>query len=126
MAEHANQTTTGLTDVAKSRLKAATTLTVTLVALANAALGLAGHNPLPFTSEEVATAIFSAIGIVGTVVGWWKNQNWSTASVEAQKVLTGLKENPTEGLTAAKSAIVSAHAAVTQASETTTDSEARG
>ena len=125
MAEHANQTTTGLTDITKSRLKAAATLTVTLVALANAALGLAGHNPLPFTSDQVATAIFSVVGVAGTVVGWWKNQNWSPASVEAQKVLTCLKEHPAEGLTAAKSAIVSAHAAVAQASETT-DSEAQG
>lgn len=124
MAEHANQTeTTGLTDVAKSRLKAAVTLIVTLYALANAGLAFAGHNPLPFTSEEIATAIFSAVGVAGTIVGWWKNQNWTTASVEAQKVLDGLKENPAEGLTAAKSAIVSAHAAVTQAAETT-DSEA--
>ncbi len=56
------------------------TIVVTLYALANAGLSLAGINPLPFTDEQVSASVFGVIGIVGTIYGWWKNQNITSAS----------------------------------------------
>ena len=76
MAEHANEKrTTNLPGLTGERVKAVVTILVTLFSLANAGLSLAGFNPLPFTNEQVSATLFAVVGVIGTVYGWWKNQN---------------------------------------------------
>lgn len=55
MADHAtkNTTTSNLPGLTGERVKAGVTIVVTLYALVNAGLSLAGINPLPFTNEQV-------------------------------------------------------------------------
>ena len=116
MAEHANEkksTNNDLPGLTAERVKAGVTIVVTLYALANAGLSLAGINPLPFTNEQVSASIFGVIGIAGTSYGWWKNQNITSASLAGQQLVDALKkEGVVNGISAAKSAALSAAAAV--------------
>lgn len=115
MAEHANekQTTNNLPGLTGERVKSGVTIVVTLYALVNAGLSLAGINPLPFTDEQVSASVFGVIGIAGTIYGWWKNQNITSASLAGQQLVDALKkEGVVHGVSAAKSAALSAAAAV--------------
>lgn len=113
MADHANKTNDNLPGLTGERVKAVVTILVTLFSLANAGLSLAGFNPLPFTNEQVSATLFAVIGVIGTVYGWWKNQNITSASLAGQQLVDALKkEGVVNGVTAAKNAAMSAASAV--------------
>lgn len=114
MAEHANEKqTNNLPGLTGERVKAVVTILVTLFSLANAGLSLAGFNPLPFTNEQVSATLFAVVGVIGTVYGWWKNQNITSASLAGQQLVDALKkEGVVNGVSAAKNAALSAAAAV--------------
>lgn len=113
MADHANKTNNNLPGLAGERVKAIVTILVTLFSLANAGLSLAGFNPLPFTNEQVSATLFAVIGVIGTIYGWWKNQNITSASLAGQQLVDALKkEGVVNGVTAAKNAAMSAASAV--------------
>lgn len=113
MAEHANKTNDNLPGLTGERVKAIVTILVTLFSLANAGLSLAGFNPLPFTNEQVSATLFAVIGVLGTIYGWWKNQNITSASLAGQQLVDALKkEGVVNGISAAKNAAMSAASAV--------------
>ena len=113
MADHANKTNDNLPGLTGERVKAIVTILVTLFSLANAGLSLAGFNPLPFTNEQVSATLFAVIGVLGTIYGWWKNQNITSASLAGQQLVDALKkEGVVNGVTAAKNAAMSAASAV--------------
>ena len=113
MADHANKTNNNLPGKTGERVKAVVTILVTLFSLANAGLSLAGFNPLPFTNEQVSATLFAVIGVIGTIYGWWKNQNITSASLAGQQLVDALKkEGVVNGVTAAKNAALSAASAV--------------
>lgn len=114
MAEHANNNTkANLPGMTGERVKAVVTILVTLFSLANAGLSLAGFNPLPFTNEQVSATLFAVVGVIGTVYGWWKNQNITSASLAGQQLVDALKkEGVVNGISAAKNAALSAASAV--------------
>ena len=114
MAEHANEKqTNNLPGLTGERVKAVVTILVTLFSLANAGLSLAGFNPLPFTNEQVSATLFAVVGVIGTVYGWWRNQNITSASIAGQQLVDALKkEGVVNGGSAAKNAALSAAAAV--------------
>lgn len=123
MADHAtkNTTTNNLPGLTAERVKAGVTIVVTLYALVNAGLNLAGYNTLPFTNEQVSATVFSVVGVLGTVYGWWKNQNITSASLAGQQLVDALKkEGVVNGITAAKSAALSAASAVAKTTPKTT------
>lgn len=112
MADHANKTNNNLPGMTGERVKAVVTIVVTLYALLNAGLNLAGINTLPFTNDEVSTTLFAVIGVLGTIYGWWKNQNITSASLAGQQLVDALKkEGVVNGVTAAKNAAMSAASA---------------
>lgn len=113
MADHANKTNNNLPGMTGERVKAVVTIVVTLYALLNAGLNLAGINTLPFTNDEVSTTLFAVIGVLGTIYGWWKNQNITSASLAGQQLVDALKkEGVVNGISAAKNAAMSAASAV--------------
>ena len=113
MADHANKTNNNLPGMTGERVKAVVTILVTLFSLANAGLSLAGFNPLPFTDEQVSATLFAVVGVIGTIYGWWKNQNITSASLAGQQLVDALKkEGVVNGVTAAKNAAMSAASAV--------------
>lgn len=133
MAEHANNNTKAdLPGLTGERVKAGVTILVTLFSLANAGLSLAGFNPLPFTDEQVSATLFAVVGVIGTIYGWWKNQNITSASLAGQQLVDALKkEGVVHGVTAARNAALSAASAVAktapaeetaEAAETATES----
>ena len=104
MADHAtkNTTTSNLPGLTGERVKAGVTIVVTLYALINAGLNLAGYNTLPFTNEQVSATVFSVVGVIGTIYGWWKNQNITRASLAGQQLVDALKkEGVVNGISAA-------------------------
>lgn len=129
MAEHANNNTkANLPGMTGERVKAVVTILVTLFSLVNAGLSLSGFNPLPFTNEQVSATLFAVVGVIGTVYGWWKNQNITSASLAGQQLVDALKkEGVVHGVTAAKNAAMSAASAVAktapaeEATETATE-----
>ena len=130
MAEHANNNTkANLPGMTGERVKAVVTILVTLFSLANAGLSLAGFNPLPFTDEQVSATLFAVVGVIGTIYGWWKNQNITSASLAGQQLVDALKkEGVVNGVTAAKNAALSAASAVAKtapAEEAEDESEAK-
>ncbi len=113
MADHATKTNDNLPGLTGERVKAVVTILVTLFSLANAGLSLAGFNPLPFTDEQVSATLFAVVGVIGTIYGWWKNQNITSASLAGQQLVDALKkEGVVNGVTAAKNAAMSAASAV--------------
>lgn len=113
MADHATKTNNNLPGLTGERVKAIVTILVTLFSLANAGLSLAGFNPLPFTNEQVSATLFAVIGVLGTIYGWWKNQNITSASLAGQQLVDALKkEGVVNGISAAKNAAMSAASAV--------------
>lgn len=113
MADHANKTNNNLPGMTGERVKAVVTIVVTLYALLNAGLNLAGINTLPFTNDEVSTTLFAVVGVIGTIYGWWKNQNITSASLAGQQLVDALKkEGVVNGISAAKNAAMSAASAV--------------
>ena len=113
MADHATKTNDNLPGLTGERVKAIVTILVTLFSLANAGLSLAGFNPLPFTNEQVSATLFAVVGVIGTVYGWWKNQNITSASLAGQQLVDALKkEGVVHGVTAVKNAAMSAASAV--------------
>lgn len=113
MADHANKTVNNLPGLTGERVKAVVTILVTLFSLANAGLSLAGFNPLPFTDEQVSATLFAVVGVIGTIYGWWKNQNITSASLAGQQLVDALKkEGVVNGISAAKNAALSAASAV--------------
>lgn len=62
-----------------------------VVALVNQALTLCGKSPLPFADEEIADFVAFVITGAAALWAWWKNNSFTKAAIEADKVLTQLK-----------------------------------
>lgn len=64
---------------------------VLILALANQVLAIAGKEVLPFTEDQV----YQIVTLIGTIVAsawaWWKNNSFTQAAIEADKVLDQLK-----------------------------------
>lgn len=124
MADHATKTNNNLPGMTGERVKAVVTIVVTLYALLNAGLNLAGINTLPFTNDEVSTTLFAVIGVLGTIYSWWKNQNITSASLAGQQLVDALKkEGVVHGVTAAKNAAMGAASAVAKTAPAEEDAE---
>lgn len=64
-------------------------LAIPLYAFLNATLLAMGYDPLPFESEKVDAFVTGAIGVIGLVAAWWKNNN---ITPEAQKMQRSLDD----------------------------------
>lgn len=73
------------------KTKAIIRLIVMLVLTANMALTVAGKNPIPLDETALTEWLTIAAAGISAVWGWWKNNNVTTAAVEAQKQLIGDK-----------------------------------
>ena len=70
--------------------------TVCLVlALINQGLTMAGHSLLPITDEQVAEGLTLAATIVTSLIAWWKNNSFTQAALEGDKVMHEIKAGET-------------------------------
>ena len=64
---------------------------VLILALVNNCLTMAGHSPLPIEDEQV-TNLLSMIFTIGAALwGWWKNNSFTPAAIEADAYMAQLK-----------------------------------
>ena len=90
MAEHKIETNVDTT-LASERVKSVAAIVAALYFVANTILSAAGVNPLPFTNEEVATAVSSVGAVVMTVVVWWRQNVVTRAANEGHKLTAAIK-----------------------------------
>lgn len=66
--------------------------TVVLVfALVNQVLTALNINPLPFSEEEVYEAMSLVLTAAASIWAWWKNNSFTAAAIEADKLKDQLK-----------------------------------
>lgn len=90
MADHKEETIIDTTLV-KERVKSIAAIVAALYFVLNSVLSGFGINPLPFTNEEVATAVSGFGAVVMTVVVWWRQNVMTKAAGEGHKVTTMMK-----------------------------------
>ncbi len=62
------------------------------LALTNQILTATGHNVIDISDDTVNTFVATGFTIVTAVVAWWKNNSFTSAAIEADKMKDQLKE----------------------------------
>ena len=68
-------------------------LVVLLILICNQTLISFGYNPLPFSEEQIYEGVSSVALAASAVYAWWKHNNITKESEEAQVVLERKKAN---------------------------------
>lgn len=56
-------------------------------ALINQVLTISGHNPLPFSEEEVGEAVSMVLTAAAALWAWWKNNSFTQAAIAADEFM---------------------------------------
>lgn len=64
---------------------------VLVLALINQVLTMTGHNPLPFSDEEVYEGVTLLLTIGASLWAWWKNNSFTQPALEADEYMKELK-----------------------------------
>lgn len=75
------------------RTKAIILPIVQLFSVAQTGLSIAGISQLPFTTDQVSTAITGVIAVIASVYAWWRNNNLTGAAVQGQQLTNAIKAN---------------------------------
>ena len=80
--------------MAKNKVSTATIIrTVCLaIALANQLLSASGHSAIPIDNETIQQLISAGATVVTAIVGWWYNNSFTQAAMEADKTYNRLKD----------------------------------
>lgn len=65
---------------------------VLVLAIINNALAIAGKSPLPIESETLTEIISFAFTTGAAFSAWWKNNSFTDAALEADKLMNELKQ----------------------------------
>ena len=65
---------------------------ILLLALINQCLSMAGVSPLPIEDEQVETIITTAWTVIAALIAWWKNNSFTLAALEGDKLMHTLKD----------------------------------
>lgn len=79
------------TTLAAERVKSVAAIVAALYFVLNTVLSAFNINPLPFTNEDVATAVSSVGAVVMTVVVWWRQNVMTKAASDGHKLTTAIK-----------------------------------
>ena len=60
---------------------------VLAVSLLNLVLTSFGKNPLPFSDDEVYTAVSTVVAVAASLAAWWKNNSFTRAALKADETL---------------------------------------
>lgn len=64
---------------------------VLFIALANQILAITGKEVFPMTEDQIYQAVTLIVTIGASIWAWWKNNSFTKAAIEADKVLDQLK-----------------------------------
>lgn len=64
---------------------------VLMIALLNQVLTMSGHNPLPFSEDEIYTVVTGILTVGATVWAWWKNNSFTPAAIAGDEYKDKLK-----------------------------------
>lgn len=70
---------------------------LTIVVIINYILSILGKNPLPITENQITTIVFSIFTIVIIIIGFWKNNAFTSQAQIGQDVIDKLKSGKTLG-----------------------------
>ena len=90
MAEHKTDIE-GDATLMTERVKSVAAIVAALYFVLNTVLIAFNVNPLPFTNEEVATAVSSVGAVVMTIVVWWRQNVMTKAADAGHKLTTAIK-----------------------------------
>ena len=62
------------------------------LALTNQVLTATGHNVIDISDDTINTFVATGFTIVTAVAAWWKNNSFTSAAIEADKMKNELKE----------------------------------
>ena len=65
---------------------------VLIIALINQTLTMMGHNPLPWSDEQLYEAATIVLTVGASVVAWWKNNSFTKAAIEADEIMHDIKK----------------------------------
>ena len=66
--------------------------TICLVfALVNQVLAIFGKDVLPFTNDEIYQTVSLVATLSTSLLAWWKNNSFTSAAIEADKLMKSLK-----------------------------------
>lgn len=92
MAEHkTDDIQTVDTTLVGERVKSVAAIVAALYFVLNTILSAVGVNPMPFTNEDVATAVSSVGAVVMTIVVWWRQNVMTKAANDGHKLTTAIK-----------------------------------
>lgn len=72
---------------------------ILIVALVNQMLSISGHAVIPIEDEQIESLISNVFAIGAVVVSWWKNNSFTDAAIEADKVKEEIKNGNTVKVT---------------------------
>ena len=87
VADHKAANTTTIPGLTVERTKSI----VLLISVVQTGLSIAGISQLPFTSDQVSTAITGVIAVIASIYSWWRNNNVTEAAVQGQQLTTAIK-----------------------------------
>lgn len=73
------------------RTKSIVLLLVQLFSVLQTGLSIAGVSQLPFTTDQVSTAITGVIAVIASVWAWWRNNNVTEAAVQGQQLTNAIR-----------------------------------
>ena len=91
VADHKAANTTTIPGLTVERTKSIVLLLVQLFSVVQTGLSIAGISQLPFTSDQVSTAITGVIAVIASIYSWWRNNNVTEAAVQGQQLTTAIK-----------------------------------
>lgn len=91
VADHKAASTTTIPGLTVERTKSIVLLIVQLFSVVQTGLSIAGISQLPFTSDQVSTAITGVIAVIVSIYSWWRNNNVTSAAVQGQQVVNAVK-----------------------------------
>lgn len=66
---------------------------VLIIALINQTLTMTGHNPLPWSDEQLYEGITIILTVGASIAAWWKNNSFTKPAIKADEVLKELKNS---------------------------------
>ncbi len=66
---------------------------ILILALFNQVLAMFGKSPLDIAGEDISNVVSLIFTIAASAAAWWKNNSFTAAAIEGDKMMKRIKEN---------------------------------